>query len=136
MKDYSEMSDFDISKMVFLKTGNEYDDYDKNPFPDDCPSFCYGDGTNWHEFDINNPSDMWPLIVENGICIHVDNIGENSYANTFDSHGYCEKEFYDKNPLRAAAIVYLMIKDAADSTRFPTRSFLAVNIPRQSRGPS
>lgn len=111
MKGYNEMSDFELSKLVFFKSGKQYEDYEANPFPEDSSSFSYGDGANWHEFDINNPSDMWPLIVENGICIHVDKAGINSYANTFDSNGYCKNEFYDKNPLRAVAIVYLMIKD-------------------------
>ena len=111
MKDYSEMSDFDLSKMVFLKTGKEYEDYEQNPFPDDCTSFCYGDGVNWHEFDINNPSDMWPLIVENKIDVcFIDS------ANSWTSFGLTKNkllvESSGDNPLRAAAIVYLMIKDA------------------------
>lgn len=113
MKDYNEMSDFEINSIVakFVSVDSQVECFDKQRvlIHDYHNGACLG----WMTFDpCNNPSDMWPLIIENGICIHVDNIGENSYANTFDSHGYCKKEFYDKKPLRAAAIVYLMIKDA------------------------
>jgi hypothetical protein len=109
VKDYSEISDFELSKLVFLKSGKPYEDYEANPFPDDCSSFCYGDGTNWHEFDINNPSDMWPLIVENKMDVcHIDS------HNIWKAFAIKDSEiisYEDKNPLRAAAIVFLMLNE-------------------------
>lgn len=112
MKDYNEISDFEINKEVFFKAGIDYEDYDANPFPEDCSSFSYGDGSNWHEFDpCNNPSDMWPLIVESKISILPWN--EQMWQAWFTDSGLegIKHRVFDKNPLRAAAIVYLIIKD-------------------------
>ena len=59
----------------------------------------------------NNPSDMWPLIVENKIDVcFIDE------CDSWTSFGLTKNKLLvdssSDNPLRAAAIVYLMIKDA------------------------
>ena len=64
----------------------------------------------------NNPSDAWPIIIDNKISLMND--GDTWEASIdFDGellvHGTDEtlSEYYeDKNPLRAAMIVYLEIK--------------------------
>jgi len=105
---YAEMSDFEINKAVFLKLNIDYEDFDLNPFPDDCASLSYGDGANWHEFDAcNNPSDAWPIIAENKINVYAsegpDFMPWMAGCNHFMvSH---------KNPLRAAMIVFLMMNE-------------------------
>jgi hypothetical protein len=67
---------------------------------------------------INNPADMWPLIVENGICLTSPTAGRRlkRWSASWDEDGgkwasggiVCSNE----NPLRAGAIVFLMMKDA------------------------
>ncbi|MGY0156408.1 phage protein NinX family protein [Edwardsiella tarda] len=62
----------------------------------------------------NNPNDIWPLIIENGIV--VKRSGDECIATSVEwadwmmaSTGNC---YSHDNPLRAAAIVYLMMKEA------------------------
>lgn len=75
----------------------------------------------------NDPSDAWPIIVENWISLHSISshdlsIGEYEFSGEWEATGvltdngfyYRESEGFcvqDENPLRAAMIVYLMIKD-------------------------
>ena len=71
----------------------------------------------------NSPSDAWPIIVENKISlIHTDNtwfagipnLDEGCWYFAPDDDGECVQfESYDKNPLRAAMIVFLMMQEQA-----------------------
>lgn len=99
MKNYSEMSDFEINKLVAIYLGVKprktisFICQEKDIYPDYC----------------NNPSDAWPIIVENKICI-----------NNFCKFGWCSDSehgdyVYHDNPLRAAMIVYLMMKDGENA---------------------
>lgn len=116
MKDYSKMSDFEINSAVhnialdlgyrleFIGNGvvkwsngaevitTTYIGYQKNGLHDYC----------------NNPSDAWPIIVENKIWIQPDMVGDG-FWHCMD----CNDDIHakDNNPLRAAMIVYLMMKD-------------------------
>lgn len=81
-----------LGDMVMMWSGNMKDDSSK--------AGCYG------TFDINNPSDMMPLVFESRItiatCPATDcwvAVSENMKHN-----------FEDDNPLRAAAIVYLLMR--------------------------
>ncbi|MDM3576604.1 DUF2591 family protein, partial [Proteus mirabilis] len=113
MNKYTELSDFEINKKVaeYLKLNTIayerteivlFDDVDATPF-DPC----------------NNPTDAMPIIIENNISLHAprlkegwmaeytssgDDVNDGFQASYFDSH--------NKNPLRAAMEVFLMIKDA------------------------
>ena len=120
MKDYNEMSDFEINKLVAMTIeGVDFDIVGNAKYAVDCfIKSIDGESVNvlWsgdREYSFfnpcNNPSDMWPLILEIGICITVNRFGE-WYASALDSVGEF-KQWSDKNPLRAAAIVYLMLKD-------------------------
>lgn len=123
MKDYGKMSDFEINSAVhnialdlgyrleFIGNGvvkwsngaevitTTYIGYQKNGLHDYC----------------NNPSDAWPIIHGNDIMLNPNCADELWKAE----QGFREKPsgFYDvataynKNPLRAAMIVYLMMKD-------------------------
>lgn len=107
MKDYSEMSDYEIDKAVakIVSTDSYVESYDENRvlIHDYHNGVCLG----WKTFNpCNNPSDMWPLIVENRIWIQPDMVG--------DGYWHCHNEDLwskDKNPLRAAAIVFLMLNE-------------------------
>ncbi len=98
MSKYTEMSDFEINKLVAERLGYTYKQF--KIFKLD---YC------------NNPKDAWPIILEYKIGINTSGIkgdeGRLWWAElTFDGYGdnhYAE----DKNPLRAAMIVYLMMGD-------------------------
>lgn len=112
--DYSKLSDLDINIKVFKLTEkfkNECEDID---FDINKNELHWGDGANWHKFDpCNNPSDSWPIIVENKITTTPS--GDEWMANNFTPSPLgrfnVQSHSYDKNPLRAAMIVYLMMQD-------------------------
>lgn len=111
MKDYENMSDFEISKEVFFKAGVDYQDCIATNSKGS--SVHYGDGANWYEFNpCNNILDSWPLITDNNICIHNNKRSGGIYAMTFDDYGFVKYECYNDNPLRAAMVVFLKIKDS------------------------
>lgn len=63
----------------------------------------------------NSWADMGPIIVEYRIDIYFDDFG---YAEACKSWNYGQGlEFKDKNPLRAAAIVFLMMKGVKPDER-------------------
>lgn len=89
--------------------------------------FHEGDGCvvyphdNQINFDpCNNPSDAWPIIVENEITIakHVSSDEWEAYGGGYEVNYDHEiescrnAEFMDNNPLRAAMICFLKMKDA------------------------
>lgn len=118
MKDYSKMSDFDINKAVALSLGVEVVEWNGKIFGgverkiDNVTSvigvidYC------------NNPSDACPIIHDNKICIIFDSgrgiDGESMACDGFWIPGEFawNVDCRDANPLRAAMIVYLMMKDA------------------------
>ncbi len=95
---YSELTDPEINKLVNKKrTGKE------SIF---VPDYC------------NNPSDAWPIILENRIEIHPRDIrvSRNEYIKGWGALPESCSESYeifskDKNPLRAAMICFLMMGD-------------------------
>ena len=107
MKDYSKMSDFEINKAVAARIGVEVQEWNGKIFGgverkiDNVTSvagvidYC------------NNPSDAWPIINIERIGVYPSEgpdfmpwiAAKNAFSVT------------DKNPLRAAMIVYLMMKD-------------------------
>jgi hypothetical protein len=76
----------------------------------------------------NNPSDAWPIIVENTISLtrcfssgnenwHADFIESIEESDDNENLFSCETScsYYDKNPLRAAMICFLKMKDAENA---------------------
>lgn len=109
MIDYSVLSDFEINKKVAI-IAIDYEDM--SPFipMNGTSSVQYGDGARWHHYDpCNNPSDAWPIIVENKININHMKIENCWEAFNYYHHGI---DATHTNPLRAAMIVFLMMKDA------------------------
>lgn len=115
---YSELSDFEINKRVAVALGIETDCYFSEisqqvtlhviggVAQEKCVNLDY----------CNNPSDAWPIIVENGISIEKksnktdfwraamwEQISDNEFSSIHQA--------YFKNPLRAAMIVYLMMQE-------------------------
>lgn len=96
MTDYSKLSDFEINSLVSAHLWG---------------SVCAVDGIVLHnekdgEFNpCKNPSDAWPIIVDKRITLDADVdiwfARDDTFVHT------------DKNPLRAAMIVFLMMQDAS-----------------------
>ncbi|CAI0803568.1 Protein of uncharacterised function (DUF2591) [Serratia entomophila] len=99
MTDYSKMSDFEIDKAVAEITGDSKPTVEEWGISRIIPDYC------------NNPADAWPIIVANEIGV-VPSKSSNTYA--WDLRGGMLKgiKHVDDNPLRAAMIVFLMMKDA------------------------
>lgn len=115
MTDYSKMSDDEINKAVA-----EYDlDGDWLLEPTDDRRFTFfnlgvaGKRTAELPNYCNNPSDAWPIILSNLIALKPVKMyvgGHRWFASKGD--GDFGLKFADDNPLRAAMIVYLMIKES------------------------
>lgn len=117
MKDYASMSDEQIAVMVAgLCTIdgvsiNEDGMAVRNVVDDSPGSYSGGD---YIEFDFdpcNNPEDAWPIIVERKINIEWHE-WKNSKWMPFALNNATAKSCYDANPLRAAMIVFLMMKES------------------------
>ena len=105
MKDYASMSDFEINQMVSAYLWG---------------SVCAVDGVVLHgekdgPFDpCNNPADAWPIIVSKKICTAFDVFAEPNDGGSWVASPayYVEGErIRHDNPLRAAMIVFLMMKE-------------------------
>ncbi|EOY5443403.1 phage protein NinX family protein [Cronobacter dublinensis] len=99
--DYSKLSDRDIDAMVLQQIyGNQASDKDI------MRSWLRG------RFKYTtNPADAWPIIQENRISIYpqADYEGSKWLSSCIDSE--LEMEISDENPLRAAMIVFLLMKE-------------------------
>lgn len=113
MKDYASMSDQQINREVQKITGIG------------CMSgngvLIIADG-RWRTFDpCNNPADAWPIIVQSGISLIKCTVGSGYWSaeiitdidEATDNLFQCQSSFdyQDANPLRAAMIVFLMMKE-------------------------
>ncbi|HEK0789722.1 TPA: DUF2591 family protein [Proteus mirabilis] len=105
MNKYTELSDFEINRRVFVAAQIEHEDtnlYGNKVF--------YGDGANWIEFDpCNNPADAFPLIIDVKLSIHPDFYNNCKSWIVRTVHIPPVK---DKSLTRAICIAYLMMKDA------------------------
>lgn len=102
MKDYSAMSDYLISQHVAESLTGRY-----LYFPD-----YVWDSEEEKRFDpCNNPADAWPILMANQIGIMPLKSGA---ATAWPTSIGLLSNFHVKheNPLRAAMICYLMMKDA------------------------
>jgi len=132
--DYESMSDFEINKAVaesafpddaiITKNVNGYppkfinDEEGKKAFYEmdkmlnpekykDSVINIRSRGMSFVRDFCNNPSDAWPIIVENRISI-VDPISLDGLWTAFVFDKDVEPDICHKNPLRAAMIVFLM----------------------------
>lgn len=130
MTDYSKMSDFEINCKVanalgmtkhffFLDAEDEFDDdiepSERGPIWQTREHFVNGyRPSNGNPFNpCNNPSDAWPIILSNLIALKPVKLYVGGYR-WFASKGDGDfgLKFADDNPLRAAMIVYLMMKES------------------------
>ncbi|MCH0685607.1 DUF2591 domain-containing protein [Escherichia coli] len=132
--DYSRLSDFEINKLVAREFGLFGDGVDQTVLGyhsygvfityAQAPYCGYGD-REMHAIEVkvdycNNSVNAMPIIIENGISIAFDKNEDEWVAwgdFSFDLAGWDMKQQpaeyqHDKNPLRAAMIVFLMMQDA------------------------
>lgn len=106
MKDHSKMSDAELNQLI---TCFQFDCHDWPQNINGDFYHCCFDGDSYFVIGVkdycNNPSDAWPIIKTNHI-----NIGWAGDEEWFARTVHTAKVF-DANPLRAAMIVYLMMKD-------------------------
>ena len=106
---YEQMSDFDINRLVAINRGGyqghvAHMQYGvKESDKDSCGMFHF-------ERDYcNNPSDAWPIIVANRINVYASE-GPDFMPWMAGCGGFMVS---NKNPLRAAMIVFLMMQEQA-----------------------
>lgn len=107
MTDYSQLSDFEINKRVWIETGlaKSSEPLLKSVFTSQGKIF--------------NPCNSWadagPIIVESRIMINpycADEMWKSEVQVSHDGFMTTYATAYDKNPLRVAMIVYLMMREA------------------------
>ena len=97
MNTYKSMSDFEINKLVANKLGLFVVAVAQDGI--------IVSGKSLSIDYCNNPSDAWPIVVENKIGIKHFNRG------SWQAHCQGDEVVHDENPLRAAMTVYLMMGD-------------------------
>ena len=113
---YEDMSDFEINKWIWRLTMNGKTMHCHG-------TTIYKESTRYNEFDpCNNPSDAWPIIVENNISIShsiaLYRADALVYDNKFDKGFKIFKQdsqlgdTSSRGALRAVMICFLKMKDA------------------------
>lgn len=105
---YEYMSYFEINSAVAVRELWKIPYCDDVHCDDETGVVSWSDGVKWREFDpCYNPSDSWPIIMKNKIDIqHRDGFNIPCAKHREYMHA-------DKNPLRAAMIVFLMMGEDA-----------------------
>lgn len=105
---YEEASDFEINKAVAKARGNYYCT-GESP---DSAIFCDEGDIVERDF-CNEPNDAYSVIIENRIGTEwaFDDMWRAAITNQGQPGEFKRFEFCDKNPLRAAMIVFLKMKD-------------------------
>ena len=121
--DYSKMSDQEINLAVARIIHPDLNPIESKARP---PSICFPDMHEWVDY-CNHPANSWPIIEENGISInHYNGVWEASFewdapVGAFGTDETVTTSTEHKNPLRAAMVAYLMMREVAnvqtDSTR-------------------
>ena len=113
--DYSKLSEQEINfavakcfpeRFLFNEEGKPYE-----PIPDSMAAYS---GTDFDEVEFDpcsNPADAWPIIEGNFIAV-VPIMNGWCASSDEDAEIYCAH----KNPLRAAAIVFLMMQEKNDAS--------------------
>lgn len=117
MKDYSKMSDFEICGYVSMYEHGfswiEFDDEMSSHVKcgnEGSPGFAIVEVKDY----CNNPSDAWPIIFSSRTMLNpycADELWKAEVPCGFDGFFKEYATCYHRNPLRAAMIVFLMMKD-------------------------
>lgn len=118
---YEDMSVLNVNRSVAKALGYKLNEGVSHEQDSGCFEGCeqefyalIGEPGMGDSFDFcNNPSDAWPIIVDNKITISPQDSGDEweASASVNDDLRF-DFEVWDKNPLRAAMICFLKMKDA------------------------
>lgn len=112
MKDYSAMSDFEINKQVAIIQGHKcyYDNGSYTNGYNKISVIVKGNGIIGQFNPCNNPDDAWPIILEHHIAVvPYRHSLPQAWPTAFGVISKFTTE--DRNPLRAAMIVYLQMME-------------------------
>lgn len=110
MINWDKVSDFEINLAV-AKERLDYDDIDPHPY-NNTSAVHWSDGANWHKFDAcNNLQDVAPLIEE--LKMNIRFMDPRWMVYVMGKRGV-SIDYRDLNLKRAAAIVYLMLKNESE----------------------
>lgn len=112
--DYTQLSDFEINKRVAKALGHSIDD---QRYGFASIGVFHSDGIAYKSYDYcNNPADAWPIMVDNQISIlYEEAMGKWNAGKAYWVDGVewqITDDVMDKNPLRAAMLVFLMMQAA------------------------
>ncbi|HEM8306735.1 MULTISPECIES: phage protein NinX family protein [Providencia] len=107
MNKYTELSDFKINRRIAVmihKYSDFIEQYDNKTI--------YVDGNIFDPY--NNPADAMPIIIDNNISLRAPTITDRWKAEFVDEYGNYVgyRRALNKNPLRAAMELFLLMKDA------------------------
>lgn len=109
MNKYRDKSDFEINKAVAIELGAY--EVATDIFIDKNRRYEFDKPKSQFFFDpCNNPADAMPIVIENRIAICP--IFSSDWCATSDCDAY---RVINKNPLRAAMEVFLMMKEAENA---------------------
>lgn len=116
MIDYSKWSDAQISQKVFFWVNGDILPNGGLAHISNDSFFYFGSNGLKKSFDpCNNPADAWPIILENRISIMQEIKCDCAAFGGFSMHHSGQADWdvcaCDKNPLRAAMIVFLMMQE-------------------------
>ncbi|NQE76653.1 phage protein NinX family protein [Pantoea ananatis] len=115
---YSEMSDFEINKRVLeIKSGIRPIGYAHHADKRSAAIVDVNNNYHWYDF-CNSWADAGPIIQKNNISILIDDTTQKwSSASVQDFTNVSAYKFGNchENPLRAAMIVFLMMRDAGNA---------------------
>ena len=104
--DYTNLSDFEINKLVAEALGLELSD--GQHYKPTIGVFIKG---FFQQNDYcNNPSDAWPIILENKISVEC----YTDDTAWLSSNRWIKHQHRHENPLRAAMVVFLMISEVSN----------------------
>ena len=114
---YSEMSDFEINKAVAIALGHKCY-YDNGSFTNGLMGSSVvvkGNGTIGSVNFVSSWADAGPIIQENKISLIHDCMAEPQDGGCWlarPTYGYEHEKSRSDNPLRAAMVLFLMMKEA------------------------
>ncbi|MFV8942371.1 phage protein NinX family protein [Moellerella wisconsensis] len=121
MNKYTKLSDFEINKKVAINVGGfalslmVFDDRNE-VVKKNIPNIGSRVFTEFNP--CNNPADAMPITIENNISLRAPTITDRWKAEFIDEYGNYVgyRRALNKNPLRAAMELFLLIKDAENES--------------------
>ena len=109
---YEEKSNFEISKRVAEIVYNAVDVMELAYLRDESSAVWNDPANGLMSFNLNDPSDAWPIIVENKINVNWFDDEDGDYASCTTGEVNDNRFLSDhENPLRAAMICFLKMKE-------------------------